>query len=94
MIVDNYAKLFKLPEDSLWAPYLSQIVHRMYLSEDPSTMPTTVFAQKTVYALLDKRGPPTYMSIGGHALLIRILQWLPRGFVLWFLWSKYGESSQ
>ena len=91
MIADNSAKLFQLPEDSLWKPYLPQIVRWMFLSQTTYSMPTAVFAQRTVDAILGKRGPPRYMSIGGHALQIRVLQWLPRGLILWILWRKFSR---
>ena len=93
-ITSNSAEVFKVPEGSLWKPYLPQILRLMDDSQALDTMPTTQFAQETVNAILDKRGPPRYMSIGGHALLFKILLWMPRGLVLWFFWKKFGEASQ
>ena len=91
-ITSKCAEVFKLPEGSLWTPYLPKIIRWMELTQTLGIMPTTEFAQRTVDAILDKRGPPRYMSIGGHVLLFRFLQWMPRGLVLWFLWSRYVES--
>ena len=92
MLASNHSKLFSLPETSLWTRYLPQIVRRMHVSQTSrASMPTVVFARRTVEALLADEGPPRYMSIGGSTMQMRILKWLPRGLVLWLVWRAFAR---
>jgi len=93
-ISKNQAAKFSLPESSMYTVYLPDIIRRMHASQGPDSMPTDVFAEKVVSKALRKNPPPFgYMTLGGKSLLISILKWLPRGWVLSRLWKMFSKKA-
>ncbi|OJT15605.1 NADPH-dependent 1-acyldihydroxyacetone phosphate reductase [Trametes pubescens] len=82
-----------LPEGSLYARYLPNIVERVSMSQSADSMPTDEYARRVVRSTLQGR-PPRQMRLGGKTLLYRVIQWLPRGFVLWLLWRRFSRSTK
>ncbi|TFK56710.1 oxidoreductase [Heliocybe sulcata] len=87
----NESQVFALPEDSLYKGYLDLMIQRMWVSQGQDTMPTEKFANIVVNKALSKR-PPTYLSLGGGAMLYTILKWLPRSLVLYLVWRKFSRK--
>ena len=81
-----------LPPGSLYAGYVDSVLHRLEMSQANSPLPADVFARTTVDAVLRVGGPPRYMSLGNMTGWCRVLEWLPRGWVLDRLWDWLGEG--
>ncbi|RPD56254.1 oxidoreductase [Lentinus tigrinus ALCF2SS1-7] len=82
-----------LSENSLYKRYLSDILERMYTSQESDAMPAEEYARRVVgQSLLPK--PPRHMMLGGKTLLIRILMWIPRTFSLKLLWRFFTKKSR
>ena len=91
--VNQSASFQGLPENSLYKRYLPDILERIYTSQAPDTMPTEEYARRVVgQSLLPK--PPRHMMLGGKALLVRILTWIPRTFSLWLFWRIFTKKSR
>jgi len=88
-ISSNSSSRFTLAADTLYSDYFSNIIKRMNTSQGPGSMPTKDFAQQVVSKALQKK-PPRYMSIGGHSRILALFKWLPRGFVLYYMWRMYS----
>lgn len=86
----NQASRLVLPDDTLYKKYLPNIIARMHASQTPNSMPAEEFARRVVYAALS-REPPRYMTLGENSLMIAILRWLPRTFVLWTIWRRFSR---
>ncbi|EIW65337.1 oxidoreductase [Trametes versicolor FP-101664 SS1] len=82
-----------LPEGSLYARYLPNIIERVGMSQGTDSMPTDEYARRVVRSTLQGR-PPRQMRLGGKTLLYRVLQWLPRGFVLWLMWRRFSRATK
>ena len=85
------ATLPSLPSNSLYANYLESIIGRMNASQGSGAMPTDEFAKRVVTKALAKR-PPQYVSLGGFAFGAYILKWLPRTWVMAFLWKTFTRK--
>ncbi|KAH7334270.1 NAD-binding protein [Rhizoctonia solani] len=82
---------FTLPPTSLYQAYLPNIVGRLQLSQTGPSMPTAEYAKGVVEAALRKGGPPRTLSIGAHTSLFKVLRWIPRWVVMWYLWRRMGR---
>lgn len=91
-ISNNGAAEFKLPPGSLYAAYLNSMLERLHLSQGKNAMPTEIFAKMVVGKCLQKK-PATYFSAGGNATLFAILRWLPRAWVLGWVWRRFAKSN-
>ncbi|KAI1788215.1 NAD-P-binding protein [Ganoderma leucocontextum] len=91
-IAANQAPRVLLPPDSLYKDYVDSVLKRLAVSQGNSPLPTDVFAQTTVDAVLRAGGPPRYMCLGTGSGWFRVYQWLPRGWVLDMLWNWLGEG--
>ncbi|KAJ7246297.1 oxidoreductase [Mycena haematopus] len=91
-IANNQAARFSLREGSLFTEFLPNIIQRMNGSQGPSSIPAEKFAREVVRRALQKN-PPRYMTVGGNATTFKILGWLPRGLVLWYLWRLYSRRT-
>ncbi|KAG7452387.1 oxidoreductase [Guyanagaster necrorhizus] len=87
----NQEKWFSLPENTLYATFLPNIMERMYASQTKSSMSNEEFAKHIVDKALAKP-PPSYISVGGNALLFWVFKWLPRAWVLGLLWRLYSKK--
>ncbi|KAF8922117.1 oxidoreductase [Mucidula mucida] len=87
----NQGPEFKLPEDTLYASFLPNILERLYASQTKQSMSSKEFASRVVSKALS-RNPPTYLSIGGHAFTFQVFKWLPRAWVLSLLWMLYSKK--
>ncbi|KAL0954063.1 hypothetical protein HGRIS_005213 [Hohenbuehelia grisea] len=85
-IANNQAKIYKMPQNSLYKDFTKQIVRRLYASQGNNAMPTAIFAEKVVRTILLPR-PPTYLCVGGNTGMYYLLKWLPRTVALWILWK-------
>ncbi|CAE6370113.1 unnamed protein product [Rhizoctonia solani] len=89
-IADN--STFQLPETSLYKAYLPSIAARLRVSQQPGAcMPATTFAKAVAQATLRKGGPPREFTYGAQTRLFTVLKWLPKGFVLWYLWRRMSQ---
>ncbi|KAI0931286.1 hypothetical protein AcW1_001268 [Taiwanofungus camphoratus] len=86
-IATNMMNRFTLPADSLYGGWLDQMVGRITQGQGPGSLPTTEFARRVVTATLSRR-PPMYMTLGSYSRLFRFFAWLPRTWVLRFLWAS------
>ncbi|KDQ63326.1 hypothetical protein JAAARDRAFT_53550 [Jaapia argillacea MUCL 33604] len=87
----NAAPVFGLPPQSLYKSFIDQIIARMHASQSSGSMPTDKFAQAIVSKALSTK-PPLYFSLGANAGLFGFLRWLPRGWVLGFLWKRLSRK--
>ncbi len=55
-------------------------------------MPTEIFAKRVVTKALAP-SPPSYMTLGKNSTLFWLLAWLPRYWLLSFLWKRFGDVS-
>ena len=90
-ISKNQAPIFQLPEDSLYRAFLGNIMARMHASQTSQSMSTDVFAKRVVTKALARK-PPSYLSIGGFAIGFYILKWLPRSWMLSFMWRLFSRK--
>ncbi|KIY50436.1 oxidoreductase [Fistulina hepatica ATCC 64428] len=72
-------------ENSLYYKFRQNIADRLWRSQGADAMPTDAFAERVVKQLLHQP-PPRYITAGGLIYQFKIMGWLPRTFVLWFLW--------
>lgn len=89
-IANNGIELFSLGENTLYSAYLPDIIRRINASQSPKSMPNNVFAEKVVKKVLASK-PPRYMTLGHNATVFSIMKWLPRTFVLLFLWRSFSK---
>lgn len=90
-IAANQASTISLPPDSLYIDYVEAILQKLHSSQTNRPMPTEVFAERTVGAVL-KRPPPRYFSIGTSSRWFQFYKWLPRGWVLSYFWRNQTKS--
>ncbi|KAI0800692.1 NAD-P-binding protein [Fomes fomentarius] len=90
-IAANQASTISLPPDSLYIDYIDAILRKLHSSQTNRPMPTEVFAERTVGAVL-KRPPQRYFSIGTSSRWFQFYKWLPRGWVLSYLWRNQTKS--
>jgi len=89
-IAANMAANFTLPPDSLYTAFLPNMIKRINASQTESSMPTALFAKAVVSKALSKR-PPLRFTAGGNSTAFTIFRWLPRFFVLGYLWRMYSK---
>jgi len=92
-IAQNSSEGYVLPKNSLWKNYSDAILARLWASQTTWTMPTETFARQIVDKAL-RQNPPRFVSIGGGALIWKILLWLPRSLALYALWSWHGNLNK
>ncbi len=90
-IAANQVKGVQLPENSLYHDYIDSILTKLNMSQGKSAMPTRTFSQKVVSAIL-KAKPPRYLTLAAMSGVFKVLQWLPRGWVLRLFWRYLGEG--
>ena len=88
-IANNGTARMNVAEDTLYKDYASHILKRIQASQGAESMPTREFATRVVAKALSKK-PPRYMTLGGSSGLFTLFKWLPRGFVLYFLWRTFS----
>ncbi|KAF7436574.1 hypothetical protein PC9H_003407 [Pleurotus ostreatus] len=89
-IANNSAASFQMPEDSLYKDFIKNIYYRMNVSQAGNSMPTEKFVAKVVSNALQPK-PPGYVTLGGNASTFSFFKWLPRAWVLWFMWRIYSK---
>lgn len=89
-ISNNQASIFKLPPDSLYGGYLHNMLDRLHSSQGKNTMPTDAFAKLIVKGCLQRK-PATYITAGGNTTLFALLKWLPRAWVLLWMWRRFSK---
>ncbi|KDN36843.1 hypothetical protein RSAG8_10541, partial [Rhizoctonia solani AG-8 WAC10335] len=82
---------FTLPPTSLFQAYRPNIIGRLQLSQTGYAMPTAEYAKGVVEAALRNGGAPRTLAIGAHTSLFRMLRWIPKWVVLWYLWRRMGR---
>lgn len=90
--ISNNGSDFSLVPGSLYAQYLPNIVKRIYASQGPGAMPTADFAKGVVNQVLREGGPPLYYSAGGQEWAFWAFRFLPKAFVLWYMWRIYSQK--
>lgn len=91
-IASNAISRFALAPNSLYEDFLSYIFKRINWSQGPDSMGSKDFAQQVVANTL-RKNPPRYMSIGGGSWIYALLKWLPKGFVLNYVWRLFSPST-
>ncbi|KAH9936922.1 oxidoreductase [Amylocystis lapponica] len=89
---NTYAE-FSLPPGSFYTPWLDSIVSRISASQEQGAIPAEELAHRVVRGALS-RSPPRYMTLGGRSGLFAWFKWLPRGWVLRFLWKTVAGSKK
>lgn len=92
-IANNQKTLFKLPSDSLYGGFIHNMIQRMNASQGANSMPTVAFAKLIVRKSLQKK-PPFYITAGGNSTVFKILKWLPKTFLLWFMWKRFSGPAK
>ncbi|KAG6911602.1 hypothetical protein DXG01_011905 [Tephrocybe rancida] len=87
----NAVGRYALPESSLYAAFLPNIIGRIHASQAPGSMPTDIFA-KEVAAKALRKSPPMYMSLGSNSTVLAIIKWLPKSWVLWLMWRVWSNE--
>ncbi|KAJ7596795.1 oxidoreductase [Mycena floridula] len=90
-ISNNSAKVFELPPDSLYKAFLPSILRRLNSSQGPNRITSEEFARQVAFKVLS-RNPPRYMTLGGNSRMFSLFKWLPRTWVLSYLWSLYCQT--
>ncbi len=90
-IATNQAPHVHLPPDSLYKEYFDHILERLTRVQENNPMPTEVYSQRTVNAVLQTR-PPRYMSLGKMTGWAKVFQWFPRGWLLNMIWNRLAEG--
>lgn len=88
-IADNGLERMNIAPDTLYSEYIPFILKRIQSSQGANSMPNYEFASRVVANALSKK-PPRYMTLGGGSALFTLFKWLPRGFVLYFLWRSFS----
>ena len=96
-ISKNQASTFKLSPDSMYKDYEERLIELMNIATNKDSMPTDEFAKQVVEKALCG-APPPYMSLGWSARKAAWLQWLPRQFVLGYVyksmvWKKEKDTA-
>lgn len=78
-------------EDSPYRSFLPQILSRVQLSQSSRAATAEEFARQTVPPTLSPN-PPRKIVVGGWALGFRILEWLPRTWVLTYFWNLLSKK--
>ncbi|KAK7463886.1 NADPH-dependent 1-acyl dihydroxyacetone phosphate reductase [Stygiomarasmius scandens] len=89
-ISKNHEGRFRLPENSLYTAFLPNIIMRLNASQTQRTMSAESFAKLVVSRALS-RDPPLHLTGGGNSFIFQIFKWLPRTWVLWYLWRLYSK---
>lgn len=89
-ITTNGLTELPLPETSLFKEYLPDIMRRANASQAGS-LGNAEFARRVVDKALGP-SPPQYMSLGTNAFTFQIFKWLPRTWVLSYLWKIYSKK--
>ncbi|KAJ7751259.1 oxidoreductase [Mycena maculata] len=89
---DNQAARFSLAPTSLYTTFLPNILQRIHASQGANSLPADAFAKTVVRRVLQKK-PPRYMTLGGNSTAFAVFAWLPKGFVLWYLWRLYSRRT-
>lgn len=90
----NQSATFDIPESSLYKSYRQNMIDRIYISQKPgASMPAKEFASQVVGAALSS-SPPRYMTLGPKSFVFYILEWLPRTWVLSYLWKLFSKLNK
>jgi hypothetical protein len=81
-----------LPDTSRYTAFLPNIIQRMNASQGPNALSADKFAHQVVRRVLQKN-PPRYMTLGGNATAFTLFKWLPKAWVLWYLWRLYSRRT-
>ena len=87
----NGAAEFRLPNQSLYSAFVPNILKRIHMSQTMGAMKTDEFAKQVVSTALG-RNPPLYLYAGGKTWLFHVFRWLPKYWVLSFMWREYSQK--
>ena len=90
-IAVNQGPDIRLPPGSLYSSYISSIRQKQHAGQANDPMATDLFARTVVDELLMPR-PPRYLTLGTGSLTSRILGWIPKGWVLRYMWRVWGKD--
>lgn len=84
--------LRSLPSTSRYTAFLPNILQRLNASQGAGAMPADAFAKVVVRRAL-QRAPPRFLTLGGNAFTFTVFRWLPKAWVLWYLWRLYSRRT-
>ncbi|KAJ7455822.1 hypothetical protein FB451DRAFT_1048634, partial [Mycena latifolia] len=88
-VAQNAATRFELQPNSRYTKYLDFITERMWTSQIPSSMSTEESAKRVAAKALGAN-PPFYLTLGSHTVTVAILKWLPRMWVLNYMYKNFA----
>ena len=80
-----------LAEYSFYSPWRASMIARINHTQGADAPTPKQFAARVVRAVL-RHDPPRYLSLGAGAWINTVLQWFPRGLVLWLMWKAVAGS--
>jgi short-subunit dehydrogenase len=89
-VAKNASSHFELPPDSLYKKYLPNIKRRMWASQAPTALSAEDFAALVAGKALSSN-PPFYMTMGYRSGRFALMKWLPRMWVLNYMWKLLTE---
>lgn len=90
-IAANGTAIFQMPDNSLYHKYLKNILDRVAQSQAAGAISAEEFSKTVVAASLSTH-PPRYLTLGGTSRTFQFLLWLPRTWVLNFLWKRFTSG--
>lgn len=76
----------------LYSDYISSMGTTLAASFGRTAMETDTFARQVVDAVLGPAKPPRYLTIAPLAKTWNLFEWLPRAWVLQYVWRVQGEG--
>lgn len=86
----NHSSKVVLRPDSLYTRFINNIIERV-TGHGPGAEATEKFAAGLVKQVLAKR-LPRYYTAGGGVGIVGFLKWIPRGWVLNYLWRLCSQK--
>ncbi|KAI0066440.1 NAD(P)-binding protein [Artomyces pyxidatus] len=87
MLVSPGGVKSNMPENSLYKDYVEAMMNRLNTGQDGGWA-TNVFAERVVAKALSAK-PPSYFTLGKHAMAFAFYKWLPRSWVLYSMWKRF-----
>ena len=92
-IVKNMGAHHAVPPTTLYAPYEAVIREEFDPARTDKATPPEEFARVVVRGALPARGSPDRVVwVGAGSSFVKVIRWLPKGFILRLLWNQFVEK--